>query len=83
MQPDLADGHALLYVGLTLVAMPIGMVVSFVLLAAFYFLLLTPLAIVLPADRPGRAAPQVRAAAESYWVAHKPNDNMERYLHQF
>ncbi|MGE5295824.1 MAG: hypothetical protein ACM3VT_13440, partial [Solirubrobacterales bacterium] len=35
-----------LYVGLTLVAMPIGLVVSFLVLAAFYFLLLTPLALV-------------------------------------
>ena len=37
-----------LYVGLTLVAMPIGFVVSFLLLGAFYFLLLTPLYRSLP-----------------------------------
>jgi len=36
----------ILYIGLTLVALPIGFVVSFLLLAAFYFLLLTPLALV-------------------------------------
>jgi hypothetical protein len=36
----------IVYVGLTLVAMPIGFAVSFVLLAAFYFLLLTPVALV-------------------------------------
>jgi hypothetical protein len=35
-----------LYIGLTLVGMPVGLVVSFILLAAFYFLLLTPLALV-------------------------------------
>jgi hypothetical protein len=34
-----------IYIGLTLVAMPIGFVLSFVLLASFYFLLLTPVAI--------------------------------------
>ncbi len=36
----------ILYLGLTLVAMPIGFVVSFVLLAIFYFLLLTPVAFI-------------------------------------
>jgi len=36
----------ILYVGLALVGMPIGLVVSLILLAAFYYLLLTPLALV-------------------------------------
>ena len=35
-----------LYVALTIVGMPVGLVVSLILLAAFYFLLLTPLALV-------------------------------------
>jgi hypothetical protein len=103
----------ILYVGLTLVAMPIGFVVSFVLLAAFYFLLLTPVALVFrligrdvlcqswrghPAlasrGHPGLAdpnsdshvAPEVQGQdgrATSYWVPHKPNEDMERYFHQF
>ena len=76
----------ILYVGLTLVAMPIGLVVSFILLAAFYFLLLTPLALCLPAHRHGmhcRRRGYERRAATSYWVPHKPNEDMERYFHQF
>ena len=72
-----------LYVGLTLVAMPIGIVVSFVLLGAFYFLLLTPLAILFRLIGRDALRRRYEPAAESYWVAHKPNDNMERYLHQF
>jgi hypothetical protein len=36
----------ILYIALTIVGMPIGLVVSLILLAAFYFLLLTPLALV-------------------------------------
>ena len=36
----------ILYVSLTLVGTPIGLVVSLIVLAAFYFLLLTPLALV-------------------------------------
>ncbi len=72
-----------LYVGLTLVAMPIGLVVSFVLLAAFYFLLLTPLALVFRLIGRDSLRRKYEPDAKSYWVAHKPNDNMERYLHQF
>lgn len=72
-----------LYIGLTLVAMPIGLVVSFVLLAAFYFLILTPLAMVFRLIGRDALCRRHEPDAESYWVAHKPNDNMERYLHQF
>ena len=73
----------ILYIGLTLVAMPIGLVVSFVLLAAFYFLLLTPLALVFRLIGRDSLRRKYEPDAKSYWVAHKPNDNMERYLHQF
>jgi hypothetical protein len=93
----------LLYIGLTLVAMPIGFVVSIVLLAAFYFLLLTPVALVfrligrdvLCLAWRGHPARDARARcprhmqqgqdglATSYWVPHKPSEDMERYFHQF
>ncbi len=72
-----------LYIGLTLVAMPIGLVVSFVLLAVFYFLLLTPLAIVFRLIGRDSLHRRYEPEVESYWVDHKPNENMERYLHQF
>ena len=101
----------ILYVGLTLVAVPIGLVVSFILLAAFYFLLLTPVALVfrligrdalcrswrghlalaprgegiLPSQR-GQDARDTQgrdALATSYWVPHRPSEDMERYFHQF
>jgi hypothetical protein len=72
-----------LYVGLTLVAMPIGIVVSFILLAAFYFLLLTPLAIVFRLIGRDSLCRRYEPDAESYWVDHKQNESMERYLHQF
>ncbi len=73
----------ILYLGLTLVAMPIGVVVSTVLLAVFYFLLLTPVALVFRLI--GRDALHRRfdAATTSYWVPHKPSEDTERYFHQF
>jgi len=72
-----------LYIGLTLVAMPIGLVVSFVLLAAFYFLLLTPLALVFRLIGRDSLHRRYEPDVKSYWVDHKPSENMERYLHQF
>jgi len=73
----------LLYVGLTLVAMPIGFVVSYILLGAFYFLLLTPIALFFRLIGRDSLRRKYEPQAESYWVAHKPTENMERYLHQF
>jgi hypothetical protein len=73
----------LLYIGLTLVTMPIGFVVSFVLLAVFYFLLLTPVALVFRLIGRDVLCRRFDAAAESYWVPHKANEDMARYFHQF
>jgi len=72
-----------IYVGLTLVAMPIGFVVSFILLAAFYFLLLTPVALIFRIIGRDALCRRFDAAIESYWVPHKPSEDMERYFHQF
>ena len=73
----------ILYVALTIVGMPIGLVVSLILLAAFYFLLLTPLALVFRLIGRDPLCRKFDAAAESYWVPHKSNDDTERYFHQF
>jgi hypothetical protein len=72
-----------LYVGLTLVGMPIGLVVNFILLAVFYFLLLTPLALVFRLIGRDPLCRKFDAAAESYWVPHKASEDTERYFHQF
>ncbi len=73
----------ILYLGLTLVALPIGFVVSFVLLAIFYFLLLTPVAFIFRVIGRDVLCRRFDAAAESYWVPHKPSEDTERYFHQF
>jgi hypothetical protein len=73
----------ILYLGLTLVAMPIGFVISVVLLAVFYFLLLTPVALLFRLTGRDVLYRRFDAATESYWVPHKPSEDMERYFHQF
>ncbi len=73
----------ILYIGLTLVAMPIGFAVSLVLLSAFYFLLLTPLALVFRLMGRDLLHRRFDPTAESYWVPHRPSETVERYFHQF
>lgn len=73
----------ILFIGLTLVGMPVGLVVSFVVLAVFYFLLLTPLALLFRLIGRDALCRHFNADATSYWVPHKPNDNAEQYFHQF
>jgi len=72
-----------IYLGLILVTMPIGSVVSITLLAIFYFLLLTPLGLLfrlMGRDVLGR---KFDSAADSYWLIRRPPDNLDRYFHQF
>jgi hypothetical protein len=73
----------ILYLGLTIIGMPVGLVVSFILLAAFYFLLLTPLALFFRLIGRDPLCRRFDGAVTSYWVPHRPNDNAERYFHQF
>ncbi|MHC4143527.1 MAG: hypothetical protein ACYSUD_01985 [Planctomycetota bacterium] len=72
-----------IYLGLTLVTLPIGLMINFFLLAIFYFGILTPLAIMFrligrdPLNR--KFDPDI----DSYWIAHHQPDNLDRYFDQF
>jgi hypothetical protein len=72
-----------LYLGLTIPMLPLGYLVSFLLLAGFYFLVLTPIALVFRLIGRDPLRRRFEAAAESYWVPHRPSEETERYLHQF
>jgi len=72
----------ILYVGLALVGMPIGFAVSFVLLAVFYFLLLTPVALVFRVIGRDSLHRWFEPEVPSYWVPHQSDDDAERYFHQ-
>lgn len=73
----------IIYRGLMLLTMPIGWSVSFIVMAAFYFLLLVPLGLFFRLI--GRDALQRRFdyTAKSYWVPHCQPDKLDRYFHQF
>jgi hypothetical protein len=63
--------------------LPIGLVVSFVMLGLFYFLLITPLGLVFRLLGRDPLHRRFDPKAETYWVEHQPADRPERYFQQF
>jgi hypothetical protein len=75
----------LLYVGAMFVAFPIGWVVSHVLLAVLYGMVMTPIGLLLRALRRDRLRierPQPEAY-ETYWITRPESQAPDRYLRQF
>ena len=72
-----------LYVGLSLLAFPIGFVLSYVIMATLYFLIIGPIAVIRRVF--GRDAMQRRydSSASSYWTQARPPRDKENYFHQF
>ena len=72
-----------LFVGLSLLAYPIGFVLSHVILAALFFLLIAPIALLFRLR--GRDLMQRRydPGAPSYWAAARPTPPPSRYFRQF
>ncbi len=73
----------IIYLTLISVTFPIGYVVSFVLLAAFYFLLLTPLGLFFRLIGRDPLCRKFNPDAKSYWLTHRSTDSLERYFHQY
>ncbi len=72
-----------IYLGLIVATLPVGLVVSFILLAAFYFLLLAPLGLVFRLIGRDPLRRKFDSGAESYWLTHDPPQGPERYFRQF
>lgn len=72
-----------LYLGWMYAAFPIGFVMSYVILAATYYLVITPIGLALrlcghdPLDR------RLDRSAKSYWRPHSPAADSRRYFRQF
>jgi len=73
----------IIYLGLILMTVPIGLVVSFVLMAAFYFLLLTPLGLLFRLIGRDPLRRKFNPGTKSYWLTHQSNNSPERYFRQF
>ncbi|MBC8468979.1 MAG: hypothetical protein H8D56_05860 [Planctomycetes bacterium] len=73
----------MIYLGMILLTMPIGWVVSFILMAAFYFLLLAPLGLIFRLMGRDPLCRKFDPAAKSYWLSRRPPKGQEQYFHQF
>lgn len=72
-----------IYLSLTLVTLPVGWMVSFILLAIFYFLLLTSFGLVFRLVGRDLLHRKFDSATDSYWLTRRPPDTLDRYFHQF
>jgi hypothetical protein len=72
-----------LFVTATVVAFPIGWVMTQVVLAVMFYVVLTPLALVFRWR--GRDELQLRRkpGQTSFWIARRPEQDVKRYLKQF
>ena len=73
----------MIYLGLTLATAPIGVAVSFLVLAAFYFLLITPLGLLFRLVGRDLLGRKFDSTEKSYWQPHRPPDKLDRYFRQF
>jgi len=73
----------MIYLGFILVTLPIGLLMSFLLLAIFYFGILTPLALLFRLIGRDTLHRKFDPDAESYWITHRQPDNLDRYYNQF
>ena len=64
-------------------AFPIGWVVSHVVLAAVYYLVVTPIGLALRAAGRDPLNHQFDRSAPTYWVPHDPGTDVKRYFRQF
>ena len=64
-------------------AYPIGWVVSHVLLAAIFYLVFTPIGLVMRLFGRDPLQRKFERSAQTYWVSHNPARDSKRYFRQF
>jgi hypothetical protein len=73
----------IVYLSMSYITFPLGLAVSFVILAAIYYAVITPIGLLM---RLGGYDPMCRrrdANAASYWTSREPVDDIRRYFRQF
>jgi len=78
-----AKATRIIYLILTLAAVPIGLVMNVILMSAFYFLILTPVGMVFRIFGRDVLNRRFEPGAKSYWVKRRQIDTAEHYFHQF
>jgi hypothetical protein len=71
------------FVAWSLVTYPIGWLVSHVVLAVVYYLVVTPIGVFVRVTGRVHVRAPFDADAESYWIERRAEDDPQRYLRQF
>lgn len=75
--------NRLLYVGLSLLAFPIGFVLSYVIMGTLYFLIIGPIALLFRLFGRDSMRRRYDPNAASYWADSEPARDKESYFHQY
>ena len=73
----------LVYIGMSLLAFPLGLVVSYLVLAVVYYCVFTPIGLLMRSVGHDPMERRYDHTAESYWVARRGADNLRRYFRQY
>src|SRR5262249_3685857 len=73
----------LIYVGLMCVSFPIGWIVSHLILAVIFYLVFTPIGLIMRLFGRDPMQRSFEPSAKTYWVSHNPGGNTARYFKQF
>jgi saxitoxin biosynthesis operon SxtJ-like protein len=71
------------YVGMAYLAFPIGFVVSHLVLLAIYYLVLTPVGLMLRSLRYDPMNRRFDRGARSYWIRRETADEVQQHFRQF
>ena len=72
-----------LCVGWKYATLPIALTVSYVALGIVYYLILTPLGLVMRVFGRDLMQRRLDSKATTYWIAHNPHGDLSRYFRQF
>jgi hypothetical protein len=72
-----------LFIAATVVAFPIGWVVTHLVLAIMFYLILTPVSLFFRARKRDALSLARKPAGDTYWIERKPNADPARYFKQF
>ena len=75
--------NRVLYVGLTLLAFPIGFVLSYVIMGTLFFLIIGPIALFFRLVGRDSMHRRYDPNASSYWLKARPARDKESYFHQY
>ncbi len=72
-----------IFVGWMHAAYPIGLVISHLILASIYFLVITPVGVLIRAMGRDPIQRRLDPSLDSYWVPRREDDRTESYLRQY